>query len=316
MLAAYALMLLIGLALLAYFSNKAVEHAADIAYKLGISSLIVGVLIVSLGTDLPEISNSIISSYSGHGDINVGDSLGSSLSQVSLAFGIIVMLGGTVKADRRNILVLGACTIAAAIAALLVLMDGELSRPDALFLIFTYILLLAISARFTVKKYRHPEEVVPVERRIKVEVAAAYLVISLVFVAVGAMIVVDSIINISKEYALPEYFISFFTLGIGTSLPEISVELAALRKKRYGIVLGDMMGSNITDATFAMGIGPLLFPVGVSAALILPLALYTIAAIAIIVALFAWREQITRFDAAILIAIYLLSIVFAGSYML
>jgi cation:H+ antiporter len=190
-------------------------------------------------------------------------------------------------------------------------------QVDAQLLIITYIALLSISRKFTVKQYEDLEEVVPdMEPKTKFEVSVVYLIVSLVFVAVGAIIIVESIISISGEFAVPEYLVSFFTIGIGTSLPELSVELAALKKRKYGIVLGDMMGSNITDATFAMGIGPLLFPTVVSTALIEPLVLYTIAAMAVIVALFAWREKIAKYEAAILIAIYLLALVFAGSYVL
>jgi cation:H+ antiporter len=96
------IMLVIGIALVSYFSNRTVEHAANSAHKLKISSLIVGVVIISLGTDLPEIANSLFSSYTGHGDINVGNAIGSSLSQISLVTGIAVFAADDIEWQARG----------------------------------------------------------------------------------------------------------------------------------------------------------------------------------------------------------------------
>ncbi|KKK42827.1 MAG: Inner membrane protein YrbG, partial [Candidatus Lokiarchaeum sp. GC14_75] len=78
------LVLAAGLVLIIFSSTKAVRHSVILASALGVSPLIIGVTIVSIGTDLPEILNSIISSFLGHGDINVGDSVGSNLTQLTL----------------------------------------------------------------------------------------------------------------------------------------------------------------------------------------------------------------------------------------
>jgi len=83
-----ALGLIAGIAILAYSSDKAVEHSVNIASRMGVSPLMIDLIIVSLGTDLPEIFNSIISSAIGHGNINVGDSFGSVLTQITLILGL------------------------------------------------------------------------------------------------------------------------------------------------------------------------------------------------------------------------------------
>lgn len=95
-----------GIALLAYSSDKAVEHSIHIASGLGVSPLIIGLFIVSLGTDLPEILNSVISSGVGHGDINVGDSFGSVLAQMTLVLGLVALAGKTIKVKKEEIVVL------------------------------------------------------------------------------------------------------------------------------------------------------------------------------------------------------------------
>ena len=86
--------LALGIGLMIFSSHKAGEHSISLAEALGASPFIIGLLLVSIGMDLPEIANSITSSALGHGDINIGDSLGSILVQTTLVLGIISFLGG------------------------------------------------------------------------------------------------------------------------------------------------------------------------------------------------------------------------------
>ena len=105
--------LIIGIVIMAYSSEKAVGHSVKIASALKVSPLVIGLILVSVGTDLPEIVNSITSSAIGHGDINVGDSLGSALTQITLVMGLIPFLAGDLKVKKREVLVIGGCTVLA-----------------------------------------------------------------------------------------------------------------------------------------------------------------------------------------------------------
>lgn len=302
--------LIVGIALVAYSSEKTVEHSINIAAAFKVPTLIVGIILVAVGTDLPEIANSILSSYTDHGDINVGNTLGSSLTQISLILALLALLGGVVKAHRRNVIILGVCAIVAVVIAAILIMDGELSRVDAIVLIVTYALLIFVSSRFSVREVKTTK--INIYCTVKnVKKCLLILLLAIIGVVVGAAMIVNSVIVLSQDMGLPEYLISFFIVGMGTSLPELSVGLAAIRKRQYGVVLGNIMGSNITDATLALGIGPLLFPTQVSAGFIFPLAFYVVGASAAIVALFAWRGKIDKKAALVLIAIYLLSLLFA-----
>jgi len=301
--------LVAGLVLIYYSSEKSVEYSTHISAHLKVPPLIIGVVLVSVGTDMPEIANSIFSSYTGHGDINVGNALGSCLTQISLVLGLVTLLGGTVKGTRRNVLVLGgAATIAVALAAFVVL-DGDLDRADAAILVLSYVLLLAATTKLSCKEcgtknidLSHLKNGLPK--------TLALLVVSLIGVVIGAIVIVETVIKLSTMVGVPEYFISFFAIGLGTSLPELSVELAALRKRNYGILLGDLMGSNLTDATLALGIGPLLFPTEISQGIIEPVALYVVFVSIVTVGIFALREKIDKKAGVLLIALYLLSYLF------
>lgn len=116
--------LISGIFLLTVSSDKAVEHSVHFASALGISSLMIGLILVSIGTDLPEIANSIVACSSGHGDIDVGDSIGSVLTQITLILGLIPFLSRKFKVKRREVLVIGAFEVLALILAISVALTG------------------------------------------------------------------------------------------------------------------------------------------------------------------------------------------------
>ena len=99
--------LIFGLALLFFSSDKAIKNLVNFASALGASTLMVGFVLASVGTDLPEIANDIISSALGHGNITVGDSFGSILAQISLMLGLLPFLGGTYKVNKRRCTIIG-----------------------------------------------------------------------------------------------------------------------------------------------------------------------------------------------------------------
>ena len=138
-------LLILGVTLLAFSAEKAVEHSVSIASVLGVSPLMIGLVIVSLGTDFPEIVNSIISSAFGHGDINVGDSFGSVLAQMTLVLGLLALLGGKFKVKRDEITVMGACEILALIATVSMVEKGYISWINAIFLVASWPLLMLIT---------------------------------------------------------------------------------------------------------------------------------------------------------------------------
>lgn len=277
-----------GIALLAYSSDKAVEHSVHIASGLGVSPFIIGLFIVSLGTDLPEILNSVISSGVGHGDINVGDSFGSVLAQMTLVLGLVALLGRTIKVKREEIVVLGACEFLTLIASISMVEKGYISRMNALFLVASWPILMVIIKSVIKKEYA--------EGRNDPKLFRNFLMAIIFYagVAVGSYLLVNSVIVLSAETSVPEYFISFFVVAIGTSLPELAVDLTAVRKKQYDLAIGDAIGSSIIDAGFSIGIGPLLFPTVVSGRLAETTGLYALIASIAVILIIALRRKLDK----------------------
>jgi cation:H+ antiporter len=126
-------------------------------------------------------------------------------------------------------------------------------------------------------------------------------------VAIGAYIVIESTIALSEIFTISEYIVSFFVVAVGTSLPELFVNLTAVRKKQYQIAIGNTVGSCIFDALFSIGIGPLLFPITISGGLALLTGSYALFGSAMVILLIAFREKIDRKAGVFFIAIYLIS---------
>lgn len=292
------LALLGGIALLAYSSNKAVERSANIAFGLGISPLMIGLVIVALGTDLPEILNSIFSSALGHGDINVGDSFGSILTQISLILGLIAILGGTFRIRRDEVIVIGACELLALIAAVSIIEKGYISRMNAIFMVASWPLLMLI-IRNVMKK-----DAVTIQNRPKLISDFLWAAISYGGVAVGSYTVVNSVVALSNGAPEFEYMISFFVVAIGTSLPELAVDMAAVRKKQYELAIGDAIGSCIVDASFSIGIGPLFSPTRVSGGIAETTGLYALLASTIVLLTLALKQRLDRKTGVFFLIVY------------
>jgi cation:H+ antiporter len=292
-----------GVALLAYSSDKAVRHSVSIASALRISPLMIGLIVVSLGTDLPEIVNSITSSAMGHGDINVGDSFGSVLVQITLVLGLVALLGGTFRVKRNEIAVIGSCELLALIAAVSMVEKGYISRMNAIFLVASFPLLMLIVKNVVKKEYAMEQG----DSDPKLSRHFAIAVIGYVGVAIGAYVVVNSVVALSAEAHIPEYLISFFVVAIGTSLPELAVDLTAVRRKQYEIAIGDAIGSCIVDAGLSIGIGPLIFPITVSARLAETTGLYVLLASIVVLLTLAIRQKLDRKAGVFFIILYGLS---------
>jgi len=299
--------LISGMFALILSSEKVIEHSTSIASILRIAPIMIGLVIVALGTDLPEITNSIISSARGYGDINVGDSFGSILAQIALIVGLYAFVGGEINVKRKEIIVMGICEVLLLTIALFTIRDGYISRLDAAMLVIGWPVAMLISNKFMKKElvktqYHYTPK--------KLLYHALILFLGFIGIAVGSYVVVESVISLSTIFRIHQYIISFFVVAIGTSLPELAVDLAAIRKKQYDIAIGDTIGSCIVDASLSVGIGPLLFPTVVSAGLVKTTGLYILFVSIMILTILALRKKIDKNLGIFFIILYLLSYVF------
>ena len=290
-----------GLLVAVVASRRAVDHARATAVALGVPPFLVGVVLVSIGTDLPEIANSVVAHLEGKGDINVGDSVGSALTQYTLVLGLLPLLAGTLAIARKEILVIGVMTMLAFGLVLGVVSDGRLSRLDGLILVGAWALATAVLLRLRPGRAEAAAEVA--SRRGGGRDALLALA-ALAFVGLGATVAVRALIRISELTGVLEFFIAFFGASIGTSAPELAVDLTALARGMPGLAIGDAVGSSLVDATLSIGIGPLVAPADVTRSTALLSTSYALVAIGLATAVLLLRNRLDRLAGGILIGLY------------
>ncbi len=145
--------LLFGGLILIVSSDKAVEQLINLAKFFGLSTFTIGFVIASLGSDLPEIINSLISSYLGHGDITIGDSFGSVMTQISLVLGLIPFFCTFCRLIPSTFKYVGAVEVISLLISIFLTVDGRVSRFDGIILVILWAASMFILRRFVKPGY-------------------------------------------------------------------------------------------------------------------------------------------------------------------
>jgi len=296
-----AVLFLGGLAALVVGANRAVTAAGDLALYYGVSPFFIGVTLISVGTSVPEMVTSVYAAYYGAGDLVVGNIVGSETAQITLAIGIVALIAPFV-AERRNVLVYGSAMLLAMIIMLLTLDDGVIARSEGFLMMLAYV-------QFVYTLYTNEggaeiaEEVI--EEPAAPEHAVPWILGGLALVVVGGQVMVTNGVDLARAAGVPEYLIGLLT-GLGTTAPEIVVAGIAAHEGRGGISVGAILGSNITDPVFSLGIGALFFDVTVeNVAALRPSLAYMFVVSVIVLSLFYWRRGIDRRAAVVCLGLYL-----------
>ncbi len=245
----------VGLAGLWIGSDVVVEAAKNIARRVGISELIIGLTITSIGTSLPEISTNLAAGFStaagkDASGIAVGNIIGSELSQITIILGIvgfIATLTTTQKSLRRD----GIMMIMAMLLMYMACVDGYVSQDEGVVLVMiyiTYLGLLCIQEKVVGKIKQSKES----KKNMLWE--AAKILVGAGIVIYAADIIIYNGIQLAEEMNISESLIGLF-VGLGTSLPELSVSIKAVMRHAGNLSLGNLMGSNITDPLLSFGLG-------------------------------------------------------------
>lgn len=209
---------------------------------------------MAIGTDLPEIANSLVSTASGHGDLNVGDSAGSVLTQVTLVMALLCIFSRGITVDRRFVTGVGVATSSLCVVVLVMVQDGELGHLDGLFLI-----ALWLGGSLLLGQEQLESAVVGSEFTADIAKDVLRTLVWLAVIGVLAIGVVQSFIRIADAFGIPEFVGSFIALSIGTSVPELAVDWVAIRRGASSLAVGDVFGSSFVDASLSIGIGPAVF---------------------------------------------------------
>ena len=289
-----------GLALLVFGADRAVTAAGNLALYYGVSPFFIGVTVISAGTSLPEMVTSVYGAYYGAGDLVVGNIVGSETAQITLAIAVVAFIAPFV-AERRNVLVYGSAMILAMIIMLLTLDDGVIGRSEGFLMMLAYIQFI-----YTLYTNEGGEEIAEevIETVNTPQATVPWIVGGLFLVVVGGQLTVTNGVAIARLVGIPAYLVGLLT-GLGTTLPEIVVAGIAAHEGRGGISVGSILGSNITDPVFSLGVGALFFDVVIEDIAALQGSLtYMFVVSVVVLALFYWRRGIDRRAAVVCLLLY------------
>jgi len=256
------LFLIIGSIGLFYGSEWLIDGAKDIAKKFKISDIVIGLTIVSIGTSFPELVVGIISSLEGHNDFVIGNVLGSNVANIGLALGLPALFY-KMHFEYKNVISAFIYNLLACGVLYYVISDNHIGFVDSqmlLFLFTIYIIASFLRPNITScdNELENEEEVCLKKSFGRVFAGAIILYAgSELFVSNGAAPLV-------REFGFSEKAIGMTVVAIGTSLPELFVTMMALSKKEVGISLGNIIGSNIFNILFVLGVIGLINPLTVS----------------------------------------------------
>ena len=300
--------LVAGGVILIISSEKVVDQLIKLSKIIGLSIFTIGFIVASIGSDLPEIINSFISAYLGHGDLSVGDSLGSVMTQITLILGLIPFFCNFCRLIPSTFKYVGAVEVGVLLLSIFVTADGTVTRLDGVFLIMVWGISMIVLRRFAEQRVVLDESIeLEEEPRENMPKILTWLLIGFAGIGLGSYVVIESSIQISRYLGISEYIISFFLVSLGTSLPELVVGVAAIRKQHFDLAVGDIIGSCIVDSTLAIGLGPLFFPIQVTGSYVLITGLYAVFASVVVVGVLTWRGVNDKRTGSLFILVYLFS---------
>lgn len=266
------LFLILGLATLIVGGEFLVNGAVGIAKRFHISSLVIGMTVISFGTSAPELIVSIKAALSGSPEISIGNVIGSNIANIALVLGITVMIFPIVVDRNSKILDWPMMMGASVLFFIFALFFGEgyqIERWEGivlfgLLLIFIYY-LISSSRKKTKKALKNEESLIDNEaEKINVPKAIGSLLIGFVGLYFGAEWLLDSAVILATDFGMSKATIGITIIAFGTSVPELVTSAVAAIKKETDISIGNLIGSNIFNIMAVIGITAIVKPIPVT----------------------------------------------------
>ena len=253
------LLLVVGFALLVKGADWFVEGSSGIADRLGIPQLVIGLTIVAMGTSAPEAAVSITAALKGNADITVGNIVGSNILNIFIILGIASVIT-SIAVARTTIRYEIPSMLAITLLLLGVGATGEVvSLWEGIVLLVCFLGYLGYMFLMTKRGEMQAEEIESTQAAVWKLILA--VVVGLVLIVWGSDITVDAATSLAKRFGMSERFIDLTIVALGTSLPELFTSVIAACKGKADIAIGNIVGSNIFNILFVIGVSACILPV-------------------------------------------------------
>lgn len=252
-----------GLILLFVGAEGLIRGSSNLAIKMGITPLVVGLTVVAFGTSTPELVVSLKAALIGNSSISLGNVVGSNIANIALILGVAALirpLDVHAKVIMREIPIM----IGISVLLLLLLIDGELGFFDGLVFVFGILIYTVVNVMMA-RKEKNSEVDTEFKEGLKsklgIPVSIFLMFAGLGFLIFGANLFVQSAVAIAKIFNVSDAIIGLTIVAVGTSLPELITSIVAAYKKESDIAIGNVVGSNIFNILGILGITALIIPI-------------------------------------------------------
>lgn len=294
-------LLLISLAIVAVVSDKVIVYVSKLAFYFRISEMSAGFILLSVSTSLPELFIALISSLTTKNGISLGNVLGANIANLTIVIGFAIILS-KVKLYIKTAFQkeLSSFLFLTSLIPIFLLQKGVIEP------IFGAVLLIFF-IYFSVNLSKKTEKIKPLGyvRSGEIKLTSIKFLVSIALLLMFSKIIVDNGVSIAKSLSLPASVIGATIISIGTTLPELITSVQALRKHLYGMVLGNILGSCITNLTLILGLNALLSTTQINITAISGMIFFMLFSTLIVWHLINTKEYFGKKTAILLILIYI-----------
>ena len=302
------ILFLLGAVFIFIGSNLLIDNSKLIAISLGVSPFVIGLTLIAFGTSLPELIVSTMASFSGEGDIVLGNVLGSNIANIALVLSIIVLFK-TIKINYSDLKSSIHFILATTFMLIIVILYNNLTLIPGL--AFLALFIMYIYDQFKIIKQGNDES----DNTGKIPFKIKYLFYSSVgifLLGCGSNLFINGAISIAVSLGVPLIVISLSIVALGTSIPELVTSLVAINKNESNLVLGNILGSNIINLVLVLGSSIIINPITIynlsinHSALISLIFMSIVTMILLFIILF--KKEITKIYGLAFLFIYILFI--------
>lgn len=303
----------IGVGLVSYGASYLVEGASSFAKKLGITDMVIGLTVVAFGTSTPELVVSLISSIKGNGDVAIGNVIGSNIFNILLILGISALIY-PISIQRNTVWKEIPLSLLAAIIALVmandIFLDGNsinsIARIDGIILLAFFVIYIYYT--FGIAKVEGgQEEPGSGSKNYSIPVALLFILGGIAALTFGGRLIVNNAVDLAKVMGVSDSIIGLTLVAAGTSIPELATSIAAAIKKNSDIAIGNVVGSNIFNIFFILGISSTVTPLRSTGITNIDYLVCIAASVVLFITCFLFKPKtLFRVEGAILILGYVL----------
>jgi cation:H+ antiporter len=298
-----------GFVPLIFGANLLVDSASALAKRLNIPTIVIGITIVAFGTSSPELVVNIFASIEKSSEITLGNIIGSNIFNIMIILGISAIIFPLTIKKNTTWIEIPLCLLSALLVALCMndnLFDkkgySELTFIDGIVFLFFFTIFLVYTFNL-IKSEKYQEEMAIKDYSVLKSIL--YIVLGFIGLILGGRLIVLSAVEIARSFHISERIIGLTIISIGTSLPELATSVTAAFKKNTDIAVGNIVGSNIFNVFFILGLSAVINPVPLSKGSNIDLLLNIAASILLFLFVFTGKgRKIENWEGILFILIY------------